>query len=536
MPRKRTRPKVLAIGRGTPKESFGRPKITQSVPLVPVKEKTKKERIYDVIYDTCVKGYRFCDSYYGIPFINLEDIEEIPDGIYVIRFRCEPRYLHDIYFGAVAKEVCAFFGSELRFIHERRTEWGLSYEECVWVLEIKEFPKKTPPIWRLFFMSGEATESKPKPKKCSHERWEEFLQTKYGRSLLSVAETLHYSEQNLDLLRCDTKNKAQKKAVYLKHKRLFDSFLNDEWNKALVDGRNVLDYFKDLIASWIGEDLLVMALNEYGFKACLANADSDRVIKTERRQVTGEPDIKISIGNKVRYLELMDALSPVEKYGQFDLRLSKAKNQFLKKTIFLLHGLYDNKFVLIDFMRDNVTVEYNYPNPHFGNKPCSVVRFTENGIEMRDMALLWESLKDILFNPNPEGAHVLKMVDYQTGVVEVLGEESEDSDSSDGFEDSTDDSCDSDSEIEAVQTEEPPIEEEHTEASEPQKTQTAGVDTVGEVEPEAEPMHDIETEGSIPPVDTKEDEYQEEAPVEEEEEDTGYAYTPEQWEALNEGF
>ena len=491
------------------------------------REKSKRERVYGVISDACCSGYRFTDTYYGLPFIEIKDLEEKEDGVYVIRFRCEPKYLHHVYFGRMAEEVCTTLRSGMHFIHECKEEWGLPYEECAWIIQIGEKDREIP-IWRKIFMPETkidkiAAEDLPHPKKCTHERWEDFLQTHYSMSLVSVAQKLGYSNQNIEILGCDPSDKVQKKSIYLKNKKLFDSFLKDEWNKALVDGRNVLDYFKDLIASWIGEDLLVRALNEYGFTASLANADSDRVIKTERRKVTGEPDIKIEFEGNVRYLELMDALSPVERYGQFDLRLSKAKNQFAKKTLFLLHGLADGKYILIDFMHDNLTVTYNYPNPRFGNKPCSIVRMEENGIKMQNMAVFWETLKDIMHSTKPESKHWLKMVDYQSGEVETMqsGEEREEEslqeESDNADESSGNETYDTESEgADIVQADEQP------------NDMLSGEPLPEEIE--MLPETDVEDATPMP------DDGDESSIIEEDEEGQQIEYTPEQWAALNEGF
>lgn len=404
-------------------------------------------------------------------------------------------------------------------------------------------------------------EEKPSPKKCTHERWDEFLQSNYKRTLYSVAQELGYSEQNLDILGCDGKDQMQKKVVYKKHKKLFDAFLKDERLKELMDGRNVLDYFKDLIASWIGEDLLVKALNEYGFKAQLANADSDRVIKTERVNVTGEPDIKIEFEGVTRYLELMDALSPVERFGQFDLRLSKAKNQFNRKTLFLLHGLADRKYVLIDFMRDNVVVTYNYPNPRFGNKPCSVVRMEENGIKMQEMSIFWESLKDIMLNTRDEPEiHYLKLVDYKTGAIEVLGNDGS-ADTHDGNEVTEESVTAEDAETEQEsQVDETPKEEPETaqDAESPAQTEEVSNNEDSMQESDSQPESDIEDEIATeePPEDepvqeseTEQDaedendtetpmpqENDEESIIDEDDDGNEVEYTSEQWAALNDVF
>lgn len=520
MPKQKRTPKVIGSRRKTPKKE---------IKYVP-REETEKDRVFAIIYDACRWGYRFTDPYYGIPLIEKEDIEEKENGIYVIRFRCEPHYLHRIRFGEVSEAVCKALRSGMHFVHEQKTEWGLPYEDCAWVLQVGEEKH----IWEVFFEGTKINngdidmDAKTSPKKCTHERWDEFLQSRYNRTLLSVAQELGYSEQNLDLLGCASEDALGKKSLYKKYKKLFDSFLNDEWNKSLVDGRNVLDYFKDLIASWIGEDLLVKALNEYGFKASLANADSDRVIKTERRSVTGEPDIKVEYDGHVRYLELMNALSPVEKYGQFDLRLTKAKNQFTKKTIFLLHGLCDGKFVLIDFMRDNVTVTYNFPNPRFGNKPCSVVKFEDNGIKMQEMALFWETLKDIISNTNPEPPHCLKMVDYATGNIDTLTTEENAEDSDD-----TADSIETEDDSEST----PEENAESPEASdETEQAQTEEIDLLPGTQQIEKPLEEespLEDEDPPPEPPAEDDE---ESIIEEDENGQAVEYTPEQWAALNDGF
>ena len=515
-------PRVLGI-RKKPKKNMPQLLKPEAHLLRNAREKTIKEKIYDIIYTASRQGYRFTDPYYGMPFIELEDIEEKENGIFVIRFRCEPQYLHHFYFGSMAEDVCKTLRSGMHFIHEYKTEWGLPYEECVWVLQVGEQDRDLP-LWRKLFMAETvikelSTGDRPHPRKCTHVRWDEFLKTHYNRSLLSVAQELGYSEQNLDILGGDFMNAAEKKRIYKKHKKLFDEFLADERNKRLMDGRKVYEYFKDLIASWIGEDLLVKALNEYGFNASVANADRDRVIKTNYIGVTGEPDIKIEYEGNIRYLELMDALSPVEEYGQFDMRLSKAKNQYTRKNLFLLHGLADGKYVLIDFMRDNVTVTYNYPNPRYGNKPCSVVRLQENGIQMHDIAIFWESLRDIMLNTKPEPLHhYLKMVDYSTGKVEMLG-----TDGSESKEDTHD-------ELEEDSSGEDSISDEN-------ETESTGSETMEEQEAESFEQ-DEEQEGQevAQPYQEESNSNDAEAIVEADDNGQSVEYTPEQWAALTEGF
>ena len=495
------------------------------------REKTKRERVYDVIYDACIYGYHFADPYYGMPLIEPNEVEEQENGIYVIRFRCEPQYLRKVYFNRMASDVCNRLRSGLHFIHKAKREWGIPYEECVWVIQIGEEDRDIP-IWRKIFMAETKIDAigkkeRPHPRKCTHQRWDEFLQTHYNRTLLSVAKELGYSEQNLDILGGDFTNIGEKKRIYKKHKKLFDDFLADERNKGLMDGRQVYEYFKDLISGWIGEDLLIKALNEYGFTASLSNADSDRVIKTNYVGVTSEPDIKIEYEGNIRYLELMEALTPVESYGQFDMRLSKAKNQFNRKNLFLLHGLADGKYLLIDFMRENITLTCNYPNPRFGNKPCSVVNFAENGIKMQDIALFWESLKDVMLNTSPEPhVHYLKMKDYISGMVETMGRTEDDLSSDDSIGDSSDSESDRNANIQPPKEPDECRDESDSSSDELKVQEKSEQDGREEVTEEYDET--LSTDTSI--------ESSDESVIEEGEDGQSIEYTAEQWAALNEGF
>ena len=524
MPRKKV-PRIVVGRKKSNKKDIVQAK---SIVYVP-KEKTEKEKLFELIDYKSLLQYRFIHED-DEPYIRIEDLQELEDHIYVIRFRSDPKFFVYPVFDHLAREVCDEVRSPLLYVHETKREFGVFFEECAWVIKIGELDREIP-IWRKMFMPTKTTTSNdnPSPKKCSHQRWEEFLQSNYKRSLLSVAQELGYSEQNIDLLSCDKNDPESKKATYKKHKKLFDSFLHDEWNMSLVDGRNVLDYFKDLIASWIGEDLLVRALNEYGFTASLANSDSDRVIKTERKKVTGEPDIKIEFEGNTRYLELMDALSHVEKYGQFDLRLSKARNQYEKKTIFLLHGLADNKFILIDFKRQNVVVTYNFPNPRFGNKPCSVVRFEENGIKMHDMAILWETLKDVMVDTRPEPEHYLKLVDFASGQTETIGVIEEEPSDFESSPYSSDESSDySDEESQQEQSKQESTDEESAESD--SQEEVAQVQEFVIEENATEDVDSGEEDLEVPAEATEEEEPEEEVEAHEP------AYSAEQWAALNDVF
>lgn len=112
--------------------------------------RTSIDRLYDKIDRQSVKMYRFTDNEYGIPWISKGDIESRGDGIYVIRFRCPPEKLAQIYFWSMAADVCREIGCEINFFHEIKEERNIPYAECVWVInEPEEEEEETDDFYTL---------------------------------------------------------------------------------------------------------------------------------------------------------------------------------------------------------------------------------------------------------------------------------------------------------------------------------------------------------------------------------------------------
>lgn len=97
-------------------------------------EETPKDKLFRLIYLESIKGYSFTDES-GQPWIRKSDIEESCEGLYIIRFRCPLQSTKEAHFGCLSKAVCAAMESTLNFFHETREEFGLPYEQCVWVLQ-----------------------------------------------------------------------------------------------------------------------------------------------------------------------------------------------------------------------------------------------------------------------------------------------------------------------------------------------------------------------------------------------------------------
>ena len=115
-----------------------------SAPLEPfcMPPKTDADKLYDLIFNESVSGYRFADNEFGEPWILRSDIESKGEGLFVIRFRCPVERMNELYFWRMANDVCKKIGCELNVIHETRYEFGLPYEECAWVIQKPNEPEQ----------------------------------------------------------------------------------------------------------------------------------------------------------------------------------------------------------------------------------------------------------------------------------------------------------------------------------------------------------------------------------------------------------
>lgn len=143
MPRKRTPRLVGGRRKYAEKAILSQDQEKKIIPYAP-KEKTEREKVADIIAEACRRRCWFVD--YGIPYIEVGDIEERTEGIYVVRFRCKPE---DVVwpFVPIAKKVCQELGSALHCIYETKSEFNLPFSEVAWVIQENEVP-----IWRRIYV------------------------------------------------------------------------------------------------------------------------------------------------------------------------------------------------------------------------------------------------------------------------------------------------------------------------------------------------------------------------------------------------
>lgn len=99
---------------------------------------TEADRVFRLIVKYSEEGYRFADNEYGMSWIRREDIEEHDAETFVVRFRCPPERMGEVYFGKMAEKVCKDMNCQLHIFHETRYEFRIPYEECIWVIQKDE--------------------------------------------------------------------------------------------------------------------------------------------------------------------------------------------------------------------------------------------------------------------------------------------------------------------------------------------------------------------------------------------------------------
>lgn len=120
-------------------------------------------------------------------------------------------------------------------------------------------------------------------------------------------------------------------------------------------------YAKDLVYSWILEDIFVGMLKANGIDIRNNGSDKARDIIVYNKQgkiepVNNEPDFLVSVdGSKPIYLELQQSSSSWEKgHGLIELRNEKLANLFRKKGLFLFHDIVNKEFVIFDMEEDDI--------------------------------------------------------------------------------------------------------------------------------------------------------------------------------------
>lgn len=190
------------------------------------------------------------------------------------------------------------------------------------------------------------------------------IQEQLGQPLTEIAIGLTYDESNILIL----ENKIDE--LKKKYPEIYQNLESCSHNK---DKRKIEEYGKDLIASWLQEDLLMKKLKDVELEIELNGADKERKI-LKNSKVTTEADYVIRNGDEIIHLELMNSnTNYLNKAKRVDLRDNKYKKMKQQNAKLLLNDNYNNKFCILDV----AALEATYIEKHkpYGDKPVYSISF-----------------------------------------------------------------------------------------------------------------------------------------------------------------
>jgi hypothetical protein len=204
-----------------------------------------------------------------------------------------------------------------------------------------------------------------------------------GKSLEVIAKNLEYDKSNIYIL--------ENKIEELK-KECPQIYSNLESCGHQKDGRTKEQYAKDLIASWIFEDIFLEKLKSVELKVELNGADKERKILSSSQTKTTS-DYIINKDGKKKNIELMSSYTNYWKSTKkIDLRDNKYNAMTSKEVVLLCIDMNSKEFFTIDIKNCNAT--YIPKHVPYGNKPAysiSLEFITPKKYDINEIAKALES-------------------------------------------------------------------------------------------------------------------------------------------------
>lgn len=182
------------------------------------------------------------------------------------------------------------------------------------------------------------------------------LNNLFKKPLHQVAKKINYSQSNIYIL----ENEFSK--LKTDYPQIWNALLSCKHNK---DKRTYEEYAKDLVSSWIYEDILLGYLQKNDFEIYLNGSDYKREILSTSKVMT-DSDYLIKKDNIQRNVELVNSYT---NYWKITNKIDLRDNKFLKmkknKVLLLCIDLYNNIFYLLDFNFENFGYKYlDYHKPY----------------------------------------------------------------------------------------------------------------------------------------------------------------------------
>lgn len=208
----------------------------------------------------------------------------------------------------------------------------------------------------------------------------------YRDGILAKAAELGYSQANMCVLQGDLQS------LENNFPECFRNLQSCLHNK---DSRSLLEYARDLVASWIFEDTIVQKLIAAGLSTSLSGTDQNREILATTK-VSACSDCAIAFNGKRRHLEIMsDYTGWWESTGHMELRDAKFTKLSRERALFLGICTVSQKYILLDFA-GRINARYIPSHRPYGGKPAYSINIERAALKKFLMPPLVEELKAAL--------------------------------------------------------------------------------------------------------------------------------------------
>lgn len=208
----------------------------------------------------------------------------------------------------------------------------------------------------------------------------------YRDGLRNKAIELGYSDANLCIIDGDVGLLGER------HPRTIENLKSCIHN---ADSRSVIDYGRDLVASWIFEDTMVQLLNSHGIKTVLSGTDRNREI-LGKMTISSCSDCIVSYCGTERHLEIVsDYTRWWETTGHMELRDSKYTKLRSEKSLLLGICTTSGKYTLLDFSQP-VSAKYIQSHRNYGGKPAWSIKIKKEELKKFSVPHLVNHIKCFL--------------------------------------------------------------------------------------------------------------------------------------------
>ena len=176
-----------------------------------------------------------------------------------------------------------------------------------------------------------------------------------------LARKLEYSEDNILILQ------GNEEKLKTNYPETYRNLLSCVHNR---DSRNLMEYARDLVASWIFEDFMVEKFNQLGYTLTLSGKDKNRKILPNTKVGSNSDTIFEYHGKQINLEIIADYGLYWERHKALDLRDDKFNKMLSENAVLLAISIIDKKFALIP-INNSLSITKISCHVPYGYKPAT---------------------------------------------------------------------------------------------------------------------------------------------------------------------